>query len=260
MKDQGACVLNDLEELGDKEFLILTLLTGQYSVEIFSCCLRLLPSCSSTHHQTNIESTQIGSEDHLLVSRIWSPRLLLEVILHDGEECLFFLPLGMLDRTELLVQYQFIFFQECVVLEDEQVVEGLLGCALAFDRPANANSSDFVSEVSCSLSSYSLSIKSVTNLFNPWDILTHEWELSLCTDSILFSTPYLPCRQQDVPSNTGPILAFPRIQPFWVSWFSSRGRTYSRHVTGAAICKNSSVSFVVKYCPAKTIFRKPASV
>ena len=50
----------------------------------------------------------------------------------------------MLDRTELLVQYQFIFFQECAVLEDEQVVEGLLGCTLAFDRPANANTSVFV--------------------------------------------------------------------------------------------------------------------
>ena len=37
----------------------------------------------------------------------------------------------------------------------------------------NANISVFVSEVSCSLS-YSLSIKSVTNLFNPCESLTHE--------------------------------------------------------------------------------------
>ena len=36
--------------------------------------------------------------------------------------------------------------------------------------------------------------KSVTNLINPWEILTHEWELSLCTDTILIPTPYLPCR------------------------------------------------------------------
>ena len=53
------------------------------------------------------------------------------------------------------------------VREDEQVVEGLLGCALALYRLANANISVFVSEVSCSLSSYFLSIKSVTNLFRP---------------------------------------------------------------------------------------------
>ena len=68
------------------------------------------------------------------------------------------------------------------VLVDEQAEADLRGFASAFDRLANAstfvfnaNSSDFVSEVSCSLSSYSLlSIKSVTNLFKPREILTHE--------------------------------------------------------------------------------------
>ena len=57
---------------------------------------------------------------------------------------------------------------------DELAEVGLPGFASAVDRLAkantfvfNANASDFVSEVSCSLSSYSLSIKSVTNLFNP---------------------------------------------------------------------------------------------
>ena len=57
---------------------------------------------------------------------------------------------------------------------DEQAEVGLHGFASAFDRLAKANTSNFnanisvfVSEVSCSLSSYSLSIKSVTNLFNP---------------------------------------------------------------------------------------------
>ena len=72
------------------------------------------------------------------------------------------------------------------VLLDEQEEVGLLGFALAFDRLAkantsvfNANTSVFVSEVSCSLSSYSLSIKSVTNLFNPWEILTTS-ESCLC--------------------------------------------------------------------------------
>ena len=74
----------------------------------------------------------------------------------------------------------------CIVLEDEYVVEDLLGFALPFDRLVkastsvfNANASVFLSEVSCSLSSNSVSIKSVTYLFNPWEILTHEWELSL---------------------------------------------------------------------------------
>ena len=67
------------------------------------------------------------------------------------------------------------------VLIDEQAEVGLLGFALAFDRLANenafvfyTNSSNFVSEVSCSLSLSSLLLKSVTNLFKPWEILTHE--------------------------------------------------------------------------------------
>ena len=109
MKDQWDCVMNDLEELRGKEFLVLT---DQCSIEIFSCCLRLLPSCSSIHHQTNIKSAQICSEDHLSVSRIRSHHLLLEVILHAEEEYLSFLPRGTLDRIELLVQNQSMFLQE----------------------------------------------------------------------------------------------------------------------------------------------------
>ena len=113
---------NDPEELESKEFLVLT---NQYNIETFSYYLRLLPSCSSTHHQTNIESAQICSEDHLSVSSIRSPHLLLEVILRAEEECLFFLSLGKLDRIELL------------------------------------------GSISIHLSSYSLSMKSVTNVFRP---------------------------------------------------------------------------------------------
>ena len=109
MKDQWYCVLNDLEELGDKEFLVLT---GQYNIEIFSCCLRLLPFHSSTIHQTNVENSQIRTEDNLSVSRIRSLHLLLEVVLRVEEECLSFLPLGMLDQIELLVQNQSMFFQD----------------------------------------------------------------------------------------------------------------------------------------------------
>ena len=61
-------------------------------------------------------------------------------------------------------------------------------------------------------------------------------------------------------SNTGPILVFPYIQPFGSVVLSSRGKVYSRHVTGSANCKNSSVCFVMKYCPTSTVFRNPASV
>ena len=115
------------------------------------------------------------------------------------------------------------------------------GFALAFDRHAkspalnfNANSSNCISEVSCSLL-----FKFVTNLFKPWEILTHVWELSLFTDIILISTPYLPCRQQVVTSKTGPILMFPQIQPFGSEVSSSLGRVYSRQATEWVNCENS---------------------
>ena len=166
MKDQWDCVQNDLEELESKEFLVLT---GQYSIEIFYCCLRLLPSCSSIHHQTNIGSTQICSEDHLSVSRIRSLHLLLEVVLRVEEECLFFLPLS---RTG-------------TVREDEQAVQGLLGVALALNRLCKRKYFRFRCRCLLLVVVVFLSIKSVTNLFKPWEILTHEWELSLFTGSIL---------------------------------------------------------------------------
>ena len=90
MKDQWDCVLNDLEEIGDKEFLVLT---SQYNIEIFSCCLRLLPFCSSTYCQTNVERAQNRSEDNPLISRIQSLHLL-EVDHHDEEEYSVVLTLG----------------------------------------------------------------------------------------------------------------------------------------------------------------------
>ena len=79
-------------------------------------------------------------------------------------------------------------------------------------------------------------------------------------DSFLISTPYLPCRYQVVTSNTGPILVFPRVQPFGSDEFSSLGKVYSRQPTESVNCENSSVSFVMKYCPTSTVVRNPASV
>ena len=64
-------------------------------------------------------------------------------------------------------------------------------------------------------------------------------------ESIQFSTPYLPCRQQVVTSNTGPILVFPRIQPFGSDKLSSLDKVYSRQATESVNCENYSVSFVM---------------
>ena len=124
----------------------------------------------------------------------------------------------------------------------------------------NAQSSNCISEVSCSLSSCSLFSSS-------WPIYSsHEkfWptseKLSLFTDLVLFSTPYLPCWQQVVTSSTGPILVFPLIQPFGSDDSSSLGKVHSRQDTESVNCENSSVSFVMKYCPTSTVVRNPASV
>ena len=123
IKDQGDCVLNDLEELGDKEFLVLM---DQYNIEIFSCVLRLLPLYSSTFHPTNVEIAQDLSEDTPLISRIQSLHLLLEVDHHDEEEYSVVMTLGKRLANNLLAQHQ--------VLVDELARVRIRGFAFAFDR------------------------------------------------------------------------------------------------------------------------------
>ena len=103
MKDQWDCVLNDHEELGDKEFPVLT---NQYNREIFFCCLRLLPFYSSTFHQTNAESSQIRTEDNLLIFRIQSLHLRLEVDHRDEEEYSVVLTLGTRYANKFLAVHQ----------------------------------------------------------------------------------------------------------------------------------------------------------
>ena len=79
------------------------------------------------------------------------------------------------------------------VLVDGLARVRLRGFALAFDRLAkastfvfNAKLSNCISEVSCSLLSFSLLLKSATNLFKPWESLTDGWEVSLFTDSFFW--------------------------------------------------------------------------
>ena len=111
MKDQQDCFLNDLEELGDKEFLVLM---DQYNIEISSCFLRLLPLYSSTFHQTNVESAQFRSEDNLLISRIQSLHRLLEVDDHDQEEYSVVSTLGKRYAKKFLALHQSKFIHRYV--------------------------------------------------------------------------------------------------------------------------------------------------
>ena len=87
------------------------------------------------------------------------------------------------------------FFQWERFLVKSQQGSLLCGFAFAFDRHAkclafnfNAFSSSWSSGISVSLL-----FKFIRNLFDPWEILTQEWVMSLFKDQILISTPYLPC-------------------------------------------------------------------
>ena len=50
------------------------------------------------------------------------------------------------------------------------------------------------------------------------------------------------------------------IFPLQVTGFDFLGKVYSRHATDSVNCENTSVSFVMKYCPTPTAVRNPASV
>ena len=105
-------------------------------------CLRLLPSCSSIHHQTNIESTRIYSESYLSVSRIRWPTS------RCNSPCrrvfiLFATGCAWSNWAPGSISIHFL-SRLWTVLEDEQAVEGLLGFAFALDRLANAYTSVFV--------------------------------------------------------------------------------------------------------------------
>ena len=52
----------------------------------------------------------------------------------------------------------------------------------------------------------------------------------------------------------------PESQPFGSDDFSSLGKVYSRQATESVNCENSSVSFVITYCPTTTVVKNPASV
>ena len=138
MHDQWDCVLNDLE-LGRKEFLVLT---DQYSIEIFSCYLRLLPSCSSINHQTNIESTHFPKI--VFLSPEFDPHLLLENFLRTEEKCFIFHHwVRLIELRSWFNINPRSFKSKCSPWKWE--VESLLGFASAFDWLANANTSVFIS-------------------------------------------------------------------------------------------------------------------
>ena len=97
MKDQWDCVLNDLEEVGDKEFLLV--LTNQYTS---ASCHFTLPH----YIRSNVENAQNRSEDNPLISRIQSLHHLLEVDDNDEEEYSVIVTLEKRHANQFLAQHQ----------------------------------------------------------------------------------------------------------------------------------------------------------
>ena len=201
------------------------------------------------------------SEDYLLFSRIESPHHCFEVDFHDEEDWSISSTLDFRWANILLVQHRSKF------LPNRYSSCGWAGKFTSLWFCFGLWSACKITRIWSQRKFFelhwgflcSLLFKFVSNLFKPWEILTQEWELSLFIDIILSSTPYLPCKQQVVTSNTGPILVFPRIQPSGSDASSSLGRVYSRQATASINCENSAASFVMKYSPISTIFRNPCN-
>ena len=122
---------------------------------------------SSTFHQTNIENSQIRSEDNLFS--------LQNSIAPSSSRG------GLPWRRRVLSRfdtgYKYSSCRWAGRSTSSWSCFSLWSARKSKYIRLNANSSNFISEVSCSLSSRCLLLKSVTNLFKPWEILTHEWEL-----------------------------------------------------------------------------------
>ena len=171
MRDQWDCVLNDLEELGDKEFLVLM---DRYKIEIFSCFLRILPLCSSTFHQTNVEIAQNGSDDNLLISRIQSLHHLLEVNYHDEEEWSVASTLENRWRNNLVVQYRSKFFPQWVqflwMSWQKYVFVVLLWPLIGSQKQVHSISTHNLRTASLR---FPARCRRALCCSNPWEILTH---------------------------------------------------------------------------------------
>ena len=194
MKDQWDCVLNDLEELGDKEFLVLVY---QCNIEIFSCFLRLLPLYSSTFHQTNVESEQNRSEDSSSISRIQSLHLLLEVDDHDEERTQLFWHWVSVKRILCWLNigpksftYRYSSCRWASRGRSSRLCFSLWSARKANTFVVNAKSSDCIPEVSCSLLSSSLMFLGLWPTYWSYEQFWPTTEKCLCLQSsILISTP-----------------------------------------------------------------------
>ena len=191
MKDQWDCVLNVLEELGDEELF----LKYQCSTDIFFFLL-LLPSMLPIDRQTNIERVEIDSEENSWFSRVELLRLLLVVLFDSVEEDEWLSSRSRTHREEFPGSISIHFLQVIGMMLDESTGSPLCGFAFAFDLAAKTFTiyRDVCSSGKLAGTSVLLWFESITNSFDPWEILTQDWELCFLRDQILTSIPCLPYR------------------------------------------------------------------
>ena len=105
--------------------------------------------CTLPFHQTNVENSQIRTEDIPLFSRIQSLHHLLEVDDHDEEEYSIVLTLGnrLANKTSGSTSVHFLSPMGKVFVDGLARIR-LCGCALAFDLLAKAGAFDFNAKLS----------------------------------------------------------------------------------------------------------------
>ena len=102
MKGQRDCVLNDLEELVDQDFLVLI---DHHNIK--KNFLWPPPPAIVLFHISSEQCREFSStEDNLLISRIQSLHLLVEVNCHDEEEYSVVLTLGKRYANKFLALHQ----------------------------------------------------------------------------------------------------------------------------------------------------------
>ena len=173
MKDQWDYVLNDLEELGDKQLF----LKYQCSSDISFLVLLLLPSIISNDRLTNVILVEIDFDDNSWSCRIELLRRFLVVLFESVEEDWLLSSKSRTQREKnLLVQYQSTFFHSsewCSVNQQVLFFVVLLLSLIWLQHPSHSVCNACSSGRSAG-TSVLLWFESITNLFDPWEILTQD--------------------------------------------------------------------------------------
>ena len=205
----------------------------QYNIEIFSCSSSSCHDALSASHQTDVEIAWNCSEDNPLISRIQSLHRLLEVDDHDEEEYSVVLTLGNRLANSLQAQHQSTFFlrwvkflwmgwHEYVFVVSLQPLIGLQKHVHSIST--QTESSNCICEVFLLVVVVLLVAQVRDKTYSSHEEFLATSENCLCLQiQFWFPLHIHLVSNQVVTSNMGPILVFPRIQPFGSHDFSTVG-------------------------------------